>query len=322
MITSPLIETVKRALLAMQRRSWEQGVAAQAFLELGDVDLTIALAREAAYRRTADGRLAMVDSHDQVTDPAANGEALLFAARATGDPALSTAADEQLAYLLDRAPRASDGTYFHVLHLPQMWIDTLYMAPPFLAVAGRPAEAVRQIEGLRRRLWIPDKRLYAHIWDEDLGRLARAACWGVGNGWAAAGMTRVIRALPADQTEGRDRLVGYVRDLVDACLAYQRADGLFHDVIDDPSTFVEVNLAQMLAYTIYSGVADGWLDGGLRARADRMRAVARTKVDAYGFVQDVCGAPAFDRPGVAAEGQAFFLLMEAAATHLDRGAAN
>lgn len=322
MITSPLIETVKRALLAMQRRSWEQGVAAQAFLELGDVDLTIAMAREAVSRRTADGRLAMVDSHDQVTDPSASGEAVLFAARTTRDPALGAAANEQLAYLLHRAPRTSDGTHFHLLHLRQVWIDTLYMAPPFLAVAGRPDEAVRQIEGHRRRLWIPEKRLYAHIWDEDLGRLARAACWGVGNGWAAAGMTRVIRALPVDQAEVRDRLIGYVRDLVEACLAHQRADGLFHYVIDDPSTFVEVNLAQMLAYTIYCGIADRWLDSGLRASADRMRAVAQAKVDAFGFVQDVCAAPAFDRPGVAPEGQAFFLLMEAAAAHLERGAAN
>jgi hypothetical protein len=43
-----------------------------------------------------------------------------------------------------------------------------------------------------------------------------------------------------------------------------------------------------------------------------MRGVAHGKVDAYGLVQDVCGAPRFDHPGVATEGQAFFLLMEAA----------
>jgi hypothetical protein len=29
-------------------------------------------------------------------------------------------------------------------------------------------------------------------------------------------------------------------------------------------------------------------------------------------VQDVCGLPFFDKPGVAAEGQAFFILMETA----------
>jgi hypothetical protein len=44
-----------------------------------------------------------------------------------------------------------------------------------------------------------------------------------------------------------------------------------------------------------------------------MRAAARAKVDQYGFVQGVCGAPTFDHAGVAAEGQAFFLMMEVAA---------
>jgi hypothetical protein len=43
-----------------------------------------------------------------------------------------------------------------------------------------------------------------------------------------------------------------------------------------------------------------------------MRAAAHQHVDEFGLVWDVCGAPNFDRPGVATEGQAFFLLMEAA----------
>jgi hypothetical protein len=43
-----------------------------------------------------------------------------------------------------------------------------------------------------------------------------------------------------------------------------------------------------------------------------MRKAAHAKVDAFGLVQGVCGAPNFDRSGTATEGQAFFLLMEAA----------
>jgi unsaturated rhamnogalacturonyl hydrolase len=57
----------------------------------------------------------------------------------------------------------------------------------------------------------------------------------------------------------------------------------------------------------------GWLDSGYRKDADRMRRAAQSKVDRFGLVQGVCASPHFDRPGTAAEGQAFFLLMEAAA---------
>jgi unsaturated rhamnogalacturonyl hydrolase len=296
----------------MQRHSWEQGVAAQAFLEMGEDDLVVLLAKEAVLRQLADGRLGVVGGSHAVTDPAANGEAVLYAARLTGDPGLRAAAQRMLDYLLHEAPRTADGTLHHLTTRPQVWVDSMYMAPPFIAVSGHGQEAVRQIEGFRGLLWRPEKRLFAHIWDDELQAFDRADCWGVGNGWAAAGMARVIRALPAQMDEERARLAGYVRALLDGCLAHQRPDGLFHDVVDDPSTFVETNLAQMLAYAIYRGTAGGWLDASYLPHAGRMREAAHRKVDRFGLVQDVCGAPRFDRPGTAPEGQAFFLLMEAA----------
>jgi rhamnogalacturonyl hydrolase YesR len=106
---------------------------------------------------------------------------------------------------------------------------------------------------------------------------------------------------------------------VDGCLAYQRADGLFHNVIDQSGTFVETNLAQALAFAIYRGISDGWLSRDYLAHADRMRGAAREKMDAFGYVQGVCGAPHFDRPGTAAEGQAFCMMMEAAGGTVARG---
>jgi rhamnogalacturonyl hydrolase YesR len=313
-VATPVTTTdkVARAMLSMQRAAWEQGVAAQAFLERGDLEMVVLFAREAALRQSEDGRLAHFGEPDNVTDAAANGEPVLRAAERTGDPALRAASDRMLEYLLRRAPRTPDGTIYHVSNHPELWIDSMYMAPPFLAVAGHADEALRQVEGLRRRLWNGDGRLFSHIWDEGRQTLVRGAFWGVGNGWAAAGMTRVRAALAADRSRDRDRLAGYVREVVDGCLVHQRPDGLFHDVVDDPSTFVETNLAQMLAYTIYRATREGWLEARYRDVAERLRAAALARVDAEGFVRGVCGSPGFDRPGTATEGQAFCLLMEAA----------
>jgi rhamnogalacturonyl hydrolase YesR len=298
----------------MQRNSWEQGVAAQAFLELGDSDLVILMAKEAVNRQHEDGRLALMRADEAFNDPASNGEAVLYAARVTGDARLSLAAEKMRDYLLHRAPKTPDGIMYHLGH--QVWIDAMYMSPPFLAAVGHPAEALKQIEGFRRRLWDAENKLYAHMWDEDRNDFARRDFWGVGNGWTAAGLTRVIRALPDDLAQEKARLIGYVRDLLDGCLAYLRPDGLFHNVVDDPASFVETNLSQMLAYAIYRGLQGGWLDAAYRGLADGMRAAAHAKVDQYGLVQDVCGAPEFNHPGTAPEGQAFFLLMEAAAAEV------
>lgn len=311
-----LVEKVRQAMLAMQREAWEQGVAMQALLEWGDHDMVVRMAHGAVLRVDADGRLGMVSDNHGVTDPAANGEGVLFAARETGDPKFKDAAGRMLVYLLKTAPRTADGTLHHIDHKPQVWIDSMYMAPPFLAAAGEPAEAVKQIEGFRRFLWDRKTKLFSHIWDDGKKAFDRQAHWGVGNGWAAAGMTRVVRALPASMTAEKERLAGYVREVLDGCLAYRRPDGLFHDVVDDPKSFVETNLAQMLAYTIFRGVEDGRLPKSYLPEAGIMRRAATAKVDARGYVRDVCGSPTFEKPGTATEGQAFFILMEAAARDL------
>lgn len=305
-------QSVARALLAMQRHAWEQGTAAQAFLEAGEADLVVVMAREAVLRQLPDGRLGMIGLSTCSTDPGANGEAVLFAAKMTGDESLREAALRQARWLLHEAPRTTAGVLYHHTEQQRVWVDSLYMAPPFMAVAGYPREAIAQIEGFRDLLWDPTKQLYHHIWDDIAKNFARAAFWGVGNGWAAAGIARVIAALPAELADEKQRLIGYLREGIDGCLAYLRPDGLFHDVVDDPSTFVETNLAQMLSYAIYRAVSADWLPPKYLDLAEQMRAGAHKRVDRFGLVQGVCGSPGFDRPGVAPEGQAFFLLMEAA----------
>ena len=84
-------------------------------------------------------------------------------------------------------------------------------------------------------------------------------------------------------------------------------------MLDEPDTFVETNCAQMTAYGIYRAVLWGILDARYIPAADRMRAAANAKVDDDGIVRDVAGAPGFVSSGVSPEGQAFYILMEAAA---------
>jgi rhamnogalacturonyl hydrolase YesR len=312
------IQKVIRAMLAMQRRAWEQGVAAQALLELRETDLTILLAKDAVVNQLKDGRLGLNEGKGPVADPASNGEPVLFTARITGDTHLQHAGERMLDFLLHQAPKTRDGIIHHNYIENMIWVDAMYMVPPFLAVAGHQQEAVKQITGYRRILFNPEKKLYYHIWDEDKQEFERKVFWGVGNGWAAAGMTRVIRSLSETMQEARSLLAGFVREVLDGCLVYQRADGLFHDILDDPKSFVETNLAQMLSYSIYRGVHGGWLERDYLQAADTMREAVYSKVDDFGLVQGVCGAPNFNRPGTATEGQAFFLLMEAAWMDLNR----
>ncbi|HEX7730733.1 MAG TPA: glycoside hydrolase family 88 protein [Terracidiphilus sp.] len=305
------IARARRAALTLQRKDWEQGILAQALLESGDREGVILLTRGAMVQQTADGRMGVVVSGG-ATDAAMGGAAYAQAAEWTGEPAMKEAVARLTEWIRVKAPRAADGTISHVMESVEMWSDGLNGAPPFLAAVGFYDEALRQIEGYKRRLWNPEKKLLAHIWDERKGALTDGSFWGGGNGWAAAGLARVWRSLPVSRSAERAQVAGFARELIDGCLRYQRADWLFHNVIDRPESFVETNLAQMLAYAVYEGVRAGWLGPEYRARADRMRAAARAKMDAEGFVQGVCGAPEFAQPGISTEAQAFAILMETA----------
>ncbi|HEX8095226.1 glycoside hydrolase family 88 protein [Jatrophihabitans sp.] len=310
---------VLTALLAMQRQSWEQGVTGHALLDLGRHDLLRPMARDAVLRQLPDGRLAEIDSQGLVNS-AANGEAVRWAAQDSGEPAPAEALDRQLRWLRQDCPRADDGTLFHLAGGREVWSDTVYMVVPLLAAVGDVDGAHLQLAGHRRRLFDPRRRLYAARWDEDSRQLSLPALWGTGNGWVVAGIARALRHLKGD-TSGADferDAAEHAREVIDACLSYRRPDGLFHDVLDDPSTFVEANLGQMLAYAIFTGVADGWLPAAYAETAGSLLVCARERLDADGLVTGVCGAPHFDRPGISAEAQAFFLLASAAAQRLVR----
>ena len=224
----------------------------------------ILFAKEAVVRQLSDGRLAVVGNLTAVTDPAAVGEALLFAPNGPNDPQMREAADRMLYWLLHTAPRTKDGILYHLHDRPQVWVDSFYMAPPFLSVAGRHEEAVKQIAGFRTLLLDPKKKLLSHIWDDGLHAFAQEGFLGSRQRVGPPGMTRVVRTLPDSMAKEKEMLIGWVREGVDACLACMRSDGLFHDVVDDPSTFVETNLSQMLSYVLYRGMAGGWIDSRLR----------------------------------------------------------
>ncbi|WP_199734909.1 glycoside hydrolase family 88 protein [Cellulomonas sp. PhB143] len=274
-------------------------MASHAFLDLGLDDLADVVAYDAVARQASDGRLAEIDG-DGLVNSASVGEVVRRASCRHDDDALAEAFDRQVAWICSGAPRAADGTVFHLAGMREVWVDTVYMVVPLLVLAGRVDEARRQLDGHERRLRDPATGLYAHRWDEDSRTLSRAARWGTGNGWVAAGLARALHLLAEEGIDDGGfarRAREQARELVDACLEHRRPDGLFHDVLDDPTSFTETNVAQMLAYTVLTGVADGWLPAGYADVGTSLLDTARAQVGPLGFVEGVCGAPRFDRPG-------------------------
>jgi unsaturated rhamnogalacturonyl hydrolase len=229
------VEKATTAAMAMQRRDWEQGIFAQAMLEADNRKAVALLTKAAIVQRVRDGRLAVVVSGSP-TDPSMGGEACAPAAEWTGDQQIQQAVQGLLDWIRNTAPRAADGALYHSFGGPEMWSDGFNCAPPFLAAMGFYDEALAQIEGYRKRLWNLEAKLLSHIWDDGKQQFKDKHFRGGGNGWAAAGLARVIRRLPRERRPDRERLAAFAKDIVDGCLARQRSDGLFHNVVDQPRT--------------------------------------------------------------------------------------
>ncbi|MCL1989157.1 MAG: glycoside hydrolase family 88 protein [Firmicutes bacterium] len=306
------------ALLSMARYSWEQGLAAQAILTLEEVynlqscrTAYIGMCYDAVNRQSQDGRLGNIGQQNGVTDPVVIVPVLMKAHELTKDETFKIAIDKAKDWALNKAPRNQNGIVYHMDNSKQFWVDSLYMFPPTLLALGYADEAVKQADGYINALWDSERKLFRHIWDDEQQKFAVAEYWGVGNGWAIAGLSKLINGLPLQYDQVRRKYIQIVTETINAALQLEEK-GMFHNFLDKSETFLEFNFSQMLVYTIKIGIENGWLLETLQNKADEIRQIIRENVDEYGFVKPVCGAPFFDRPGIAPEAQAFYILMETA----------
>ena len=309
-------DKVSRALLAMQRKSWEQGTAMQAYLELGDFETLIPMAFDAVSRMLPDGRPACLsEGEGGIVDPCSAGEALLAAARETKNPVLIDAEKRLRSWALEEAPRNRDGIVYHQMHSEEFWSDSIYMLPPYLAAAGFPEEAVRQWWGYTQALFIPEKGLLAHRFCDRTESLSDPSLWGVGNGWALMGTARLIGLLPR-KNPARREMIDFEQRLIDTVYQCRDGKGRFHNVLDQPDTFPEYGIASMWCYAVYRGLREKWLESDRASQRYRkyrqnawelLRQVIK-KVDRYGILREVCASPDFSHSGFAPEQQAVCLM--------------
>ncbi|MGY2081961.1 glycoside hydrolase family 88 protein [Modestobacter sp. SYSU DS0657] len=299
---------VLSALLVTQRHSWDQGLTAAVLDVSGTAAALRVLVDDAVARQRPDGRLAELDPLCSVNSGAVAEFVDLVAGR-TGDDGLAAAAARQRDWLLSGAPRAGDGTLFHLVEGRQVWADTVYMVVPFLAATGAAVAALDQLDGHRSRLRDPGTGLWSARWDEDTGALADPRAWGTGNGWVVAGLARAVRWLPGRRGA---EVAAEVRALLDAVLPLRRPDGLLGDVLDDPASRSDPTVAAMFAWAALTGAAEGWLPAGCAGPGSELLAAVVARLDPLGRVAGASAAPHFDRPGHSPEAQAFLLLAEAA----------
>lgn len=190
-----------------------------------------------------------------------------------------------------------------------VWLDDMYMGIVPLAWYGcmkddaaSIRQAVAQIHAFERRMWMPEKQLFRHGWIEAMNPHP-SFFWGRCNGWAVLTMCQVLDAMgrrhealtmagkadydgyEADSTY----VVGLLKKHIDGLVALQDKTGFWHQLLDDPSTYLETSATTIYAYCIAHAICEGWID----AKAYGPRALlawnaAATQITRQGQVANVC----------------------------------
>lgn len=205
--------------------------------------------------------------------------------------------DEWAEWVLKEMPKTQMGGIQHYtidsLNEEQLWADTVFMTVLFLIKCGSICHKEAYIqEGLKQFLlhirYLSNNKhgLWAHGWSFLRGDNFASAFWARGNCWftiAAAELPQLI--------SGYDWLVNMILDAyrqqVDTCAKLQSANGLWHTLLDDPDSYVEVSGSAGITYGILKGIRMGHIDARYSSNAKRAAAAIIENIDSNGMVQNV-----------------------------------
>ena len=152
--------------------------------------------------------------------------------------------------LLNEFPLSADGAYkFPNKEQELVWIDSLFAICPYLVWLGETVgrkdftdEAINQLALHHKILFDPETKLYFQARRD--GKLS--ARWGRGVGWGVYAMAEMTYDLR--NHERFEEVASMYRDVIDGCLAAQDEDGLFHQVINDHSSYAESSASGLILY--------------------------------------------------------------------------
>ncbi|MDM8003699.1 MAG: glycoside hydrolase family 88 protein [Bacteroidota bacterium] len=169
----------------------------------------------------------------------------------------------------------------------RIWIDDMFMITAVQSQAYRATGDIKYIDRAAKEMI-----LYLDTIQLENGLFYHAPyahfSWGRGNGWMAAGMSEILRAMPENHPD-RPRIMEGYRKMMAALLLHQADDGMWRQVIDDKEFWKETSSTAMFTYAMITGVKNGWLDEktyGTAARKAWLSLV--TYISEDGNLTDVC----------------------------------
>ncbi len=201
-------------------------------------------------------------------------------------------------FVMNEQPRLPDGTFVRPEPKWTIWADDLFMSTPFLLRWARlkgdttyMEEVVRQVLAYDRYLYDPNSGLYHHGWNATLNE-PRGVHWGRANGWVAWAVSETLSALPENHPAFDTIRELHRRHLAKVC-EYQSQSGLWHQILDDTTSYQETSASAIFVMSMARGIRQGWIDKSFRENVLRGWRAIEGRIDPKtGVVSGICQSTA------------------------------
>ena len=184
---------------------------------------------------------------------------------------------ESAQWIMEHFPRTQEGGFQHMtsdtLNDQELWDDTLFMTVLFLANMGRiegKREYIQeaQYQFLLHAKYLANKEtgLWYHGWTFNGNHNFAQAFWGRGNCWVTIAIPEFLAMVSCD-ADVKQQLNQVLLNQIQSLEKYQNANGMWHTLIDDPTSYVESSATSGFAYGILKAVHDGLIDSRYEAVA-------------------------------------------------------
>lgn len=224
------------------------------------------------------------------------------------DPEFEALCLDWARWLMDCIPRTKEGGFQHVtsangdrqgvrLNENEMWIDTLFMTVLFLNRMGHKynrkdwvSESIHQVLIHIKYLYDIHTGLFFHGWSFNRMDNFGGVFWCRGNSWFTLGILDWLDMFRGSLNQGVKRYIldtylAQVRKLREL----QDTSGLWHTVLDDSTSYLEVSGSAAITSGILRGVRTGILDDEYLECSERAVSAIIENIASDGTVLNVSG---------------------------------
>jgi rhamnogalacturonyl hydrolase YesR len=231
---------------------------------------------------------------EELDDYGAVGSSLVTVYQTDPQDRYKTYINNAAKYIRLKQNRLKDGTF--VRSFPQkwtLWADDLYMSVSFLSRLWEVSQdkkylddAILQVVNFHRYLFDVQKGLMYHCWFSDVNQNG-VAFWGRANGWALLAQADLLDRIPENHPRRKELILLFQRHVL-GLARYQGPDGLWHQLLDKPDSYLETSCTAMFTYAIASAINEGYLESRYASIAQRGWEGVMSKIRDDGTVEGVC----------------------------------